>query len=253
MIRDIACHITAAVVAGDRAARYGLALGIRRKELWRYLKKSMSLALCYSGFGIRRTVGEARRAGEAGFLCCAYDVITDWRNFDKKGLVAFESILKERVLQCDVKELAMYLYETERIHKLREDGLTRGAVALRCVLRIMECETEWERLWPDLDEVGKLCQIVDDVLDYEDDCARGEINCLKSSRIREHLTVLITTFDPSQTRTLFGGRSSVLTVVIERARVKAIGMLASLERNGGNDRGPATYSCDYEETPQAFV
>ena len=54
---------------------------------------------------------------------------------------------------------------------VKRDGLERGAIALRFILKTMGCEAQREVAWGDLDELGELLQIVDDVLDYEDDVA----------------------------------------------------------------------------------
>src|ERR1041384_7405499 len=101
----------AAVSAFTLSIRYGHVLGIRGREWNRYLKKSVSLGLCYAGFGSPRQVRQAWKAGEAGFLCSAYDVVTDWRHFDPGARKLFEGIMRAMQLAVGLQSLAMNLYD----------------------------------------------------------------------------------------------------------------------------------------------
>jgi len=104
-------HIIAALSAFIRSVEYAHVLNIQGKEWKRYLKKSLSLGLCYAGFSIAGKIRESWRAGEAAFLCCAYDVVTDWRRFDSKARQGFELILRMMKLEPELQILAMGLYE----------------------------------------------------------------------------------------------------------------------------------------------
>jgi hypothetical protein len=172
---------------------------------------------------------EAWDAGEAAFLCCAYDVVTDWRLFDTKSRVTFEKILCERVQQSEIQELAIGLYEKELNDGLAEDGLERGAIALRFTLKMMGCEKAREVAWGDLDELGRLLQIVDDVLDYEEDVVSGDTNCLRSVRRSVYLRQLISQLGSADARRLFGDTGSVLISVVEMAGRKAEALLRAEE------------------------
>lgn len=214
-------QIVAATSALVRSVQYGPALGISRTEWVRYLKKSISFGLCYAGFGTAGRIREAWNAGEAAFLCCAYDVVTDWRLFDTRARVTFERILCARVQAAEIQCLAIGLYEKERDGDLADDGLERGAIALRFTLKMMECEKKREVTWGDLDELGRLLQIVDDVLDYEEDVVSGDTNCLSSVRRHAYLRQLISQLGSADARRLFGDRGSVLVSVVEMAGRKA--------------------------------
>jgi hypothetical protein len=214
-------HITAAASALLRSAQHAGALGIRRGEWQRYLKKSCSLGLCYAGFGTTGSVKEAWMAGEAAFLCCAYDVVTDWRHFDPQARHAFEAILRKRAPELELQDLAVGLYEKELFKRLEDDGLDRGVIALRFVLKMMGCENIRESMWGDVDEVGRLLQIADDVLDYEEDISRGETNCLTSVRRNLYLTRFLQKMGGAEVKRLFGDVNSVVVKVIGRASKKA--------------------------------
>jgi hypothetical protein len=162
---------------------------------------------------------EAWKAGEAAFLSCAYDVATDWRDFDEKARSAFDSILID-LSQPELRELALTLYDKDLNHQLSGDGLERGAIALRFILKTMGCEKQREATWGDLTDLGELLQIVDDVLDYEDDAAAGDQNCLITKNRTIYLTRLVEGLNTENSRRLFGRSRSVLVLVIARAREK---------------------------------
>lgn len=236
----ILSHIVAALSAFVRSVQYAGVLGISRAELVRYVKKSIRLALCYAGFGTPWNVGEAWKAGEAAFLSCAYDVVTDWRHYDEKARSAFERILTH-LSQLELRELALTLYDKELNNQLLEDGLERGAIALRFILKMMGCATQREATWGDLNDLGQLLQIVDDVLDYEDDVATGDQNCLRTVNRDAYLGRLLEGLSSERTHKLFGRAPSVLVLAIAHARKKGTKLLAKTS-GGRESEFPRNYS-----------
>ena len=214
-------QLVAALSAFIFAIRFGRALRIKRSEWNRYLKKSVSLGLCYAGFGTPGAIGQAWNAGKAGFICCAYDVVTDWRHFDPTARTAFQTVMRSLEIGTDLERVAMSLYQKEVSNHLNEDGLERGSIALRFTLTMMGCEKEREKTWGDVDEIGQLFQIVDDVLDYEDDIVAGDVNCLTSSKKQAHIRRLLLKFGSREVEQLFGSSRTALVIAIERARAKA--------------------------------
>jgi hypothetical protein len=233
----ILSHIVAAFSACIHSVRYLEALAISRpEERVRYMKKSIRLALCYAGFATPWNFKEAWKAGEAAFLSCAYDVVTDWRHFDKEARSAFVSILTD-LSQVELQKLAITLYDKDLNNHLSDDGLERGAVALEFVLKTMECEKQRAATWGDLIKLGQLLQIVDDVLDYEDDVASGDQNCLTSANRTTYLTLLLEDLNRENSRRLFGPRS-ILVSAIAQARKKATRLLlktGALKLKHGSD------------------
>jgi len=167
------------------SVRYARRLRIRHGEFSRYLRKSTNLALCYYGFSDSETMGQAEQAGRAAFLCCAYDVVTDWRGFDEEAFETFRQILT-RNAPTELAALAISLYQKECAGDLKDDGLERGVIALEFVTRMMECRGHF-RHGNYLRSAGRLLQLVDDLLDYEEDSCTGDLNCLASPRRREYL------------------------------------------------------------------
>lgn len=215
----ILSHLVAALSAFIRSVQYARVLRISRTERVRYGKKSILLALCYAGFAAPWNFLEAWKAGEAAFLSCAYDVVTDWRDFDDKARRAFESILTD-LSQPELRELALMLYDKDLNHQLSGDGLERGAIALRFILKTMGCEKQREATWGDLTDLGELLQIVDDVLDYEDDASAGHQNCLMTTNRTTYLTRLLEGLNSETSSRLFGRARSVLIFAIAHAREK---------------------------------
>jgi hypothetical protein len=221
----ILSHIVAALSAFVRSVQYAGVLGISQAERVRYVKKSIRLALCYAGFGAPWNVMEAWKAGEAAFLSCAYDVVTDWRHYEEKARSAFERILTD-LSPLELRELALTLYDKDLNNQLSEDGLERGDVALRFILKTMGCEKQREAAWGDLTDLGELLQIVDDVLDYEDDVAADDQNCLRTANRAVYLGRLLEGLNSEKTQRLFGRSRSVLVFAIAQARKKGTKLLA---------------------------
>ncbi len=218
-------HLIALVGALFKSFRYQRRLRIRRAERKAYYAKSLNLALCYVGFAESSKPLEAWRAGEAAFFCCAYDVVTDWRTFDPDARQIFENILRHESRFPEIPTMALSLYDSEKAQNLEHDGLSRGSVSFRLILKWMGCEKRREQVWGDLDHLGRLLQIVDDVLDLEYDLKANHLNCLKSTNRERHLEMLISDMDAGMVKSLFGGEAFILNRVIGTARTKAIQML----------------------------
>ncbi len=200
------------------ALRYRSPLEIRREELSRYFSKSASLALCYQGFGTNCDLSQAEGAGRAAFLSCAYDVATDWREDDPKWPAIFEQIVR-REASPELAEMALDLYRRDAGESLTDDGLERGIIAFRFVLSMMGLTEQFQKK-TDIDNLGLLLQVVDDVLDYESDTTTGDLNCINSPKAQEYLHRLDTEMTDAQIRLLFPN-SRLLFYVIRNSRRKA--------------------------------
>lgn len=163
--------------------KYLACLKIKFGEIKRYLMKSINLAACYSGFSMPGNLGQAFRAGKSAFFCCAYDVVTDWRQFDSSDLDVLKKILLAET-STDISNIVLESYTKEANGQMDEDGLERGSFALRFVIRLIGSESFFaERI--DVDYAGRLWQLLDDLLDYEADLQVGDQNCLESpNRLR---------------------------------------------------------------------
>jgi hypothetical protein len=87
-------------------------------------------------------------------------------------------------------ELAISLYWQEKKEQLKDDGLSRGTIALQFVTKVMGSESAI-RQKTDFNQLGIVMQIVDDVLDVEDDRRDHKMNSLFSSKRNEYLAELV--------------------------------------------------------------
>lgn len=217
-------HVVAVGVALLHSVRHLRALAVRLSEWRRYFAKSTNLALCYVGFCAEGSYRQAIRAGRAASLCCAYDVVTDWRLFDDRFRKALKTILSKEV-NPELAELALSLYGKESGGSLLDDGLERGVVALQFVTSLIGSK-ETFRDRTDLRSLGMLCQIADDILDYESDIRRNELNCLASSKRDQYLEFFLTEMTEEEIDRLFPN-GPALSFVLRRARSRARMMLAA--------------------------
>lgn len=204
--------------------RYVHALKVKPSEYKRYFKKTAYLAMCYAGFAQEVSLFQARGAGKAAFLSCAYDVVTDWRK--PKELQQNYSRILHRETTPELTTMALDLLNRDVRGQLQEDGLERGVVAIEFILQMMGVRGIFNRKC-DIRQLGLNLQIVDDVLDYEDDVKVGDQNCLTNSERREdYLQRLNHDLGEIELRSLFpyGG---LLIYAIKQARQNARNMLAS--------------------------
>lgn len=180
----MAPSLVSAITSLLLAVRYRSTCGVRLRESLRYSRKAINLGLCYGAFVPSYSLRDSKRAGRAAFLACAYDVVTDWRGFDRCAGERFARLLRALVPSWAVA-LALDLYRKDRAGALSDDGLERGTLALRFVTRLVGSADLYEpRLAGDL---GVVLQIVDDLLDYKDDEVAGDTNCLLTSQRTHYL------------------------------------------------------------------
>jgi len=219
-------YAIATASAAGYSIRHARALEIAHGEWVRYVKKSVYCSLCYVGLGARGTAREAWKAGQAASLSTAFDVLTDWRGFTPAGAAVFDALLASIVADRETRRMAMEFYEQKRSGGFTGDGLERGATALRLVLRAMDSESRRASEWGDLDDVGRTLQLVDDLLDFDQDIVRHDLNCLTSPRAADCLDAFLGQYNSGDLHRIFGTKRTVLVRVIERAAHRAASMRA---------------------------
>lgn len=204
--------------------KYAQALEIQPHELKRYFKKTIGLSTCYAGFAQNLSLEQAKGAGHAAFLSCAYDVVTDWKK-PPSLQKAYVDILRAEV-SPELAKMAIDLLNRDIGNTLLFDGLERGIIATKFVLQAMEIEQVLGKKC-NIAELGIDMQIVDDVLDYEKDLLSGDQNCMLNADLREtYLLRLQNNLNDSTIHRLFpfGG---VLIYAIKQARKKGQNMLSN--------------------------
>jgi len=219
-------YLIAVFISLVHSIRHVIDLEICRKEMIRYLKKSINLSLCYVDFLDSTKIRNAPRAGEAAFLCCAYDVVTDWRGFNEKQYFVFKKILLS-IVNSEVAEIALSLYKKEKDELLCDDGLERGEVALKFITVLTGMEERF-RERTDFAKLGRILQIGDDVLDYEDDLRNNELNCLASPRKWDYLKLVASEITDDGIKKLFP-HGKIIKKVLFQVKKKAERMLKEKE------------------------
>lgn len=223
-------YALAAVAAATGFAdnlRYAQTLQIKPSEIGRYLKKTANISICYAGFAQRFSFDQARSAGHAAFLTCAYDVVTDWGK-PKDLQSSFASIIRVRA-SPELANMGLDLLNRDVRGVLDDDGLERGVTTLEFLLRMMNIREVFDRKC-DIRRLGLNLQIIDDVIDWEDDSVKGDWNCLANTELREvYLKHIQEDFDDLTLRKLFP-YGSIPIYVIRKTQRKASDMLTSPEK-----------------------
>lgn len=153
--------------------------GVYRLKLW---LKSLNLYFCFLAFADKERPKDQRwNAMVAAFLSAVYDHDTDWSVVMDYESSNFRLLLEKYVRDEDVVKIARSLFERDLTGKLSEDGLERGSAAFTFYTAIigsvwMDCYTPQE-----INVLGRLLQIIDDLLDFDNDKKKGHKNCLLCS------------------------------------------------------------------------
>jgi hypothetical protein len=155
-----------------------------------YGVKSCNLAACFLGFSVREDERFYRKSAELGFLASTFDLVSDGLHFDSDAFRTYGNLVRALV-EPEVAEITLGLMERKRQGRLGAQGLERGIESLRIIIKHLGVEEYWQSE-EDLNQVGILCQVVDDVLDFENDIARRELNFIGKLDFKEHLHLLST-------------------------------------------------------------
>ena len=224
--RSLVAHLVACCVALWAAFRYGFALGIPFGKVLRFWRKAVSLGLCYVGLCSRMNVRQAARAGEAGFLCAAYDAVTDWSDFEPMGRRRFRRILGKYV-GPELQTLTMALYKKDELGVLDMDGLERGPLALELVTKHIGSWGYYGQR-SSVVQLGTVLQVCDDMMDYESDMLADDMNCLRSCTRKHYLRLFLRGVSEIEENRLFS-TCSILWWVLCVARSRAEHLSRAIE------------------------
>lgn len=227
--RSLGCLLSVAAAATGLVdnIKYAHTLRLRFSELRRYFKKTVDLGMCYAGFAQNFSLDQAKGAGHAAFLSCAFDAVTDWGK--PADLQASYARILHSEASPELTEMALGLLDRDVNGILLYDGLERGVIATEFVLQMMGVREIFDRKC-DIKQLGIDLQIVDDVLDYKDDMSKGDQNCLTNTKLRAaYLRRLQDDFDDPTLQKLFP-YGAVLTYAIRHAKDEANNMLTFPEK-----------------------
>lgn len=148
-------------------------------KLW---LKSLNLYFCFLAFADKeRPKNQCWNAMVAALLSAVYDHDTDWSVALDYESSNFRLLLESYVRDEDAVKIGRSLFERDLEGKLSEDGLERGSAALTFYTAIigsvwMDCYTPQE-----INAFGRLLQIIDDLIDFDNDKKKGHKNCFLCS------------------------------------------------------------------------
>lgn len=219
-------HLGAAIVATSLSFVHARRLGLGWSGLWKLVRKSTSLALCYVGFCDRYSLVQSIRAGESGFLSAVYDAVTDWNPHPKRTASELR-FLVARYSEPDVADAVCDMYRRDISGELGTDGLERGCISTRVIMAHMSVLDAFRRSQSvDVDLLGVYLQVADDILDIDCDTARHQHNCLQGPRRGEYLRMLVTFVDETDLKAIFP-RGTILRMILLRCRTKGRRLLAA--------------------------
>lgn len=193
----------------------------------RYAIKAANLSLCFLGFSIHRGREALKRSAQVGMLASLFDLGSDGLHFRPSALAQLQAIVTTTV-DHDTAAIIFELMERKRARQIQLCGLERGIDALRIITKHLQSEKMWESE-AQFREVGILCQVVDDILDYENDLALGDLNFLCFEDPMPYVEKLLTWRFKEQL--VASAYPSVLFKVILRAQAKAPGLVHSVLRS----------------------
>lgn len=216
-------HVVGRILSMTRQQELGIKT-LSITDAKRLIRKTDNLTQCYMGFAQNGSDREWQGAAGAAFLCAAYDLLTDWEPYKHNpDNEAIFSTFVTRIAPTELASMAIALFQKDREQKLTNDGLERGAVAFRFVIGMMGLESHYAKLI-DLDRLGLLLQIADDILDYDDDVRNGDTNCLVSPRRNDYLHMMVFEMDDVLIHQLFP-HGGILAMVLKQARARAKSMI----------------------------
>ena len=146
---------------------------VDRFQLWR---KSINLYLAFLAFtDLERPFNQMKSAMLSALLSAVYDYDTDWTFGNRHGNNFFS--LLQHIESEKARTLATGLFNTDIQHKLSDDGLERGSVALRLYWLVIKSAWMQSYTPEQIDQFGRNLQIIDDLLDLEGDRVAGDTNC----------------------------------------------------------------------------
>lgn len=197
--------------------QYADTLKLNPTETKRFIRKSQNLFLMYLGFAKDRTYRAIDGAALSWFLSAYYDWVTDGPRAGAEAQEGLLGVLKKISQNTWANGLVQDMLQKDVSKTLADDGLERGAISFIFILEMMGLREEYEKKC-DIQEVGKMLQVIDDIDDWEDDTAQWDWNVLNTPKASEYLNRLEVCFADNGA-SIFPGK--LLILFIEKARKKA--------------------------------
>ncbi len=167
--------------------KYSVQLKMNIFEQKKIFTKSHHLFLMYRGFSDINTQETSWWAVRSAFLSATYDWITDGPKKSPQLQQKFLKILREiaphNSMNAKIEEMVYRDVDWE----LQDDGLERGTISFVSVLEEMGVLSIYQARWLNLEEIGAMLQIIDDIDDFEKDTVAWDWNALNTPRKQEYV------------------------------------------------------------------
>lgn len=198
----------------------------------RFARKIRNLSLAYGGFATALSHDSAKGAAQTASIFAIYDVLSDWKQYrgDNRAderTSTLSDCCNELGFDKELTTMFTELFGRDIGKQLKVDGLERGTVSIRFILKAMGLEKRYLHLLGanGIDRLGEDLQIVDDVLDFEEDQINQDENCLNSAPNKQtYLRRCVVDFNPRRLKSICP-HPMILGEVMRRARKKAKKML----------------------------
>jgi hypothetical protein len=148
----------------------------------RFTRKAANLSINFAGFSNTHFAGLSGKCAHLGIMSSFYDLVSDQSSYDKRLWDKMRSFYPKLLSQQSSK-LLEDLLTLKQNNEIGSAGLDRGVHAVKIILS--EFGQYGERVenggWPesDIELVGVLCQVADDIIDYRYDINSNHLNYLK--------------------------------------------------------------------------
>lgn len=186
-------------------------------EYKKYLKKSINLSLCYSSFVSKSSFNTFKKVGEIAFFSSCYDLVTDCKKYDPQLKKEYFNLLRKKTSN-DVYKLTEDMYAKDEKNCFKNDGLERGDISFTIILLYLNSFEHFKQTF-NISELGEICQITDDIIDYDEDKLLNETNCFLTERCNEHVQRYKNYFSTPQPIKLFYA-SPVMKTILKKSIVK---------------------------------
>lgn len=167
--------------------KYGTFLQMDILDQKKILGKSIRLFLMYIWFGLESTRITIGGAARSAFLSATYDWITDGPKkspqLQQKFLKILWEIAPNNSMNAKIEEM---LYK-DVSWELQDDGLERGTISFVSVLEEMGLLSIYQAGWLNLEEIGAMLQVIDDIDDLEQDVEEWNWNALNTPRKQQYI------------------------------------------------------------------
>lgn len=217
-----------------RAAWILRAYRLDARDLSRFSIKAANLSINFAGFSTRADFDLSDRCACLAIMSSLYDVVSDFAKYNAEIWDRTRSY-QAKLLSPGASEILDRLLDEKRRGEIGYYGLDRGVSAVKIIV------TEFGQLeqlddTSVIEQIGRCCQIADDLIDYERDAKSEHLNYLRTDSATDLTRAYVEwDFEPYLSDKPL---SLVLRYALQRAKRIAVKELASREAEQSRSPSP---------------